>query len=52
MYLAFIAVGPLLILMLSTFASDFMAASTILLSTSCHLKSLRHVIVVVRAFQV
>lgn len=52
MYPAFITVGSLLILMLSTFASDFMAASTILVSTSYHLKSVRRVIVAVRAFQV
>lgn len=37
MYPAFI-VGSLLPLMLPTFSSDFIAAGTILVSTSCHLK--------------
>lgn len=50
MYPEFITGGSLL--MLSTFASDYIAAGTILVSPSCHLKCPKLFLVAVRVFRV
>lgn len=52
MYPEFITVGSLFILMLSTFASDYIIAGTILVSPRCHLKCPKLFLVSVRVFQV
>lgn len=50
MYPEFITVGSLL--MLSIFATDYIAAGTILVSSSCHLKCPKLFLVAVRVFHV
>lgn len=52
MYPEFITVGSLLLLMLSTFASDYIEAGTILVSPSCHLKCPKLFVVAIRVLQV